>query len=194
MNKQTQTGAPEHPLDVEQIQAMREILAFLDGRGTLDGCWFGDAPADAPGVYWWRSRLRERWGALLDAFREREEVLAHLEDELDAVRTVADAMEGALDVAKVPEMPGWTPDTRIRWLLESCGHANALLRQARELMPKERPPYTRWDAISDHIDRHLANIDRLKREHPPEEKEPRAEEAARLAAVRSLTRKEEPRA
>lgn len=37
--------------------ALREMLAFLNGEGPLDGVYFGERHPTENGVYWWRKRL-----------------------------------------------------------------------------------------------------------------------------------------
>jgi hypothetical protein len=51
-------------------EQLREIAAFLDGSGTFEGRWFGDAPTGFEGRpirYWWRKELRERVDAAIAA-------------------------------------------------------------------------------------------------------------------------------
>lgn len=48
----------------DQIRpTLAEVAAFLDGSGTLCGCWFGEKPEGEIGNFWWRKYLRSALAA-----------------------------------------------------------------------------------------------------------------------------------
>lgn len=45
---------------------LNQVVQFLLGAGELEGCYFGDIPDGEKGPLWWRSRLRDAIGPILD--------------------------------------------------------------------------------------------------------------------------------
>ena len=41
----------------EPVAVSREVIAFLQGAGPLDGVWFGDKHPTERGAFWWRKHL-----------------------------------------------------------------------------------------------------------------------------------------
>lgn len=63
----------EAAADAVDVARAKIVLAFLRGVGPLDGCYFGERPADAHGNFWWRKHL-VRIEAVLPAPPEGERI------------------------------------------------------------------------------------------------------------------------
>ncbi len=44
------------------VMVPRDVVRFLNGRGALDGVWFGGSHPDYTGAFWWRKYLPEAPG------------------------------------------------------------------------------------------------------------------------------------
>lgn len=71
---------------IEQVARAKAVLAFLNGEGELDGCWFGDdtrPPFTSSRPYWWRKYLPDITAALEAADRGEGEELIEAATNLD---------------------------------------------------------------------------------------------------------------
>lgn len=104
------------------VQKLRELVAFLDGSGEMDGASFGDR---IPGVppYWWRKELPK---------------ITSLLDEVERLRSQARLLDrDRIDLqASINTRDGIICDMKddVERLRAACGQASFCLR---ELLPND---------------------------------------------------------